>query len=344
MAADRRRSELASFVHVRLGRHARTMVLASEFSDPHPGPLLLALKATCVRRMIQELPPDPTATLRQLDFRSLHQVYAGWRGRVPPARPRRVHISSDLLDNDDRLTYSDGLKAALDDIAHGHDLRPRASTAVGHAYTPSTPPLLARGRSSQRHVDRLLADWGLHHLHLGTTPHPKRPEFVSRTRHVLFVAFKPDDAYLVDIAEHESDGANWSALKLLEIVVRNWPDAGILVASTFAERLTNGNWSDEDRRALRRAGVSTGSVEIDGNVWSAGGQTVTGEPMHVARHCMGVSWQLSGYEPTELRVRDELAAMAEKHEVPNEWRAVTHRDEYGFISNGVFVRYGSLLP
>ena len=344
MAADRWTSELPPFVRVRLRRHARTIVPASESSDPQPGPLLLALKAACLRHMIRELPPDPTATLRQLDFRSLHQVYAAWRGRVPQARPRRVHISSDLLDNHDRLAYSDGLVAALGEIAHGHDLRPRTSTAIEHAYTPWTPPLLARGRPGQRHVDRLLADWGLHHLHLGTTPHPKRPEFVSRTRHVLFVAFKPEDAYLVDVAEHESDGANWSALKLLEIVVRNWPEAGILVASTFAVGLTNGNWSDEDRRALRRAGISTGAVEIDRKVWSAGGQTVTGEPIHVARHCMGVSWQLSGYEPTELRVRDELAAMAEKHDVPNEWRAVTHGDEYGFFSSGVFVRYGSLLP
>jgi hypothetical protein len=260
MAAVRWTSEPPTLVRVRLRRHARTIVPASVSSDPQPGPLLLALKAACLRHMIEQLPPDPTTMLPQLDFRSLHQVFTAWRGRVPQARPRRVYISSDLLDNHDRLAYSAGLVAALSEIAHGHDLRPRTSTAIEHAYTPWTPPLLARGRPGQRHVDRLLADWGLHHLHLGTTPHPKRPEFVSRTRHVRFVAFKPEDAYLVDVAEHESDGANWSALKLLEIVVRNWPDAGILVASTFAVGLTNGNWSDEDRRALRRAGISTGAV------------------------------------------------------------------------------------
>jgi hypothetical protein len=309
-----------------------------------PGPLLLALKAACLRHITRELPTDPTATMRQLDFRSLHQLYATWRGRVPAARPRRIHVSAELLANPNRLTYGDGLAALLSEIARGSDLRPRTSIAIEHAYTAWTPPLLQRRRPSQRHVDLLLADWGLHHLHLGTAPHRTRPEFISRTPHVLFVAFKADDAYLVDVERHESDGANWSALKLLETVVRNWPDAGILTVSHAALGLANGNWSDEERRALRSAGISTGAVEIDGKVWSAGGQTVSGEPVQVARHCMGVAWQLSGYQPTEGQVRDDLAEIAGKHDVPDDWRAIIDGEEFGFFSSGVFVRYGSLLP
>lgn len=240
--------------------------------EPKPGPLLLALKAACWRRMMCELPVDPTATMRELDFRSLHQVYATWKGRVPVARPRRVHVSRELLASPARRAYGDGLAAVLNEVANGDDLRPRASTAIEHAYTPWIHPLLARRRPSERHVDRLLADWGLHHLHLGTEPLRKRPEFVRRKPHVLFVAVRPDDAYLVDVVEHESDGANWSALALLEVVVRNWPDAGILARANFAIGLEGGNWADEDRQALRRAGVSTGAVEIDGSVWSAGGK------------------------------------------------------------------------
>jgi hypothetical protein len=117
--------------------------------------------------MLAELPVDPTATMRELDFRSLHSVYAGWRGRVPLARPRRVHIAPELLANPDRLTYGDGLAAILRDIARGDDLRPRMSTLVEQAYTPWEPRLLLRRPGRQPHVDRLLADWGLHHLHLG---------------------------------------------------------------------------------------------------------------------------------------------------------------------------------
>lgn len=293
---------------------------------------------------MRELPVDPTATMRELGFRSLHQDYATWKGRMPVARPRRVHISPELLANPARRGYGGGLAAVLREVATGGDLRPRLSTAIEHAYTPRVPPLLARRRPRERHVDRLLADWGLHHLHLGDGQHRKSPEFIRRTPHVLFVALKSDDAYLVDLAEHESHGANWSALTILEVVVRNWPDAGILVASSFALGLKGGNCSDEDRKALREAGVSTGAVEIGGRVWSAGGQGLTGVPMHVADHCMGVNWTLMGYEPTEERVRGNLAAMAAKHDVRDDWRAITRGEEFGFYSEGVFVRYGSLLP
>lgn len=312
--------------------------------DPEPGPLLLALKAACWRHMMRELPVDPTATMRELDFRALHQDYATWKSRVPAARPRRVHISPELLANPERLAYGDGLAAVVREVGAGDDLRPRMSTAIEHAYECFVPPLLARRRPRERRVDRLLADWGLHHLHLGHEPHRKRPEFVRRFPHVLFVAFKTNDAYLVDVAAHESDGANWSALTTLEVIVRNWPDAGIMLASNFATGLVGGNRSDEDRQKLRRAGLSTGAVEIDGRVWSAGGQGLTGVPMRVAQHCMGVSWQLSGYEPTEEQVREHLTSTAEGHRVPDEWRAITHGEEYGFESNGVFVPYGSLLP
>jgi hypothetical protein len=292
--------------------------------------------------MMRELPIDPTGSMRELDFRSLHQDYATWRGRVPTARPRRVHISPELLANRDRLPYGDGLAAVLREVASGDDLRPRMSTAIEHAYAPWVPTLLAR-RPSERHLDRLLSDWGLHHLHLGAAPHRKRPDFVKRTPHVLFVAFKPDDAYLVDVAEHESDGANWSALAILEVIVRNWPDAGILDTSHYALRLSNGNWSDADRQKLRRAGISTGTVEIGGRVWSAGGQGLTGVPTHIAQHCMAVSWQLSGYDPTEEQVREHLTSAAALNGVPDEWRAITHGDDYGFYSEGVFAPYGSLI-
>lgn len=293
---------------------------------------------------MRALPVDPSATMGALDFGSLHQIYATWRGRVPAARPRRVHPSPELLANPDRARYGEGLTDVMRTIAEGDDLRPRMSTAIEHAYSPRMPRLLAHRRPSERHVDRLLADWGLHHLHLSSEPHSSRSDFLRRTRHVLIASFLPHDAYLIDVVQHESDGANWSALAILETIVRNWPDAGILMASNFAVGLEGGNWADEDRRELRRAGIATGAVEINGRVWSAGGQGLTGVPMAVARHCMGISWQLSGYEPTEERVRDELTSMATKHGVPDEWRALVDSDDFGFFSGGLFVKYGSLLP
>lgn len=208
------------------------------------------------------------------------------------------------------------------------------STAIEHAYGPP---------SDRRSLDRLLADWGIHHLHLGTEPHPTRPGFLARTGLVLLVALLEADAYLIDLRPHERDGGNWAELEILRIVVRNWPDAGILRRSNWAVSLTQ-RWSDEERRELRLAGIAGGGVEIDGQVWWAGGQTLGGTPLSVARHCMATSWFLSGYEPTEDALRGELRAMAEKYRVPDEWHGYVDGDNYGFISGGVFVRYGSLVP
>lgn len=262
---------------------------------------------------------------------------------MPAAHPRRVHVSHELLANPDRAGYGDGFAAVVREFALGDELRPRMSTAIEHAYAPRGSPLLARRRRG-RHLDRLLADWGIHHLHLHSEPHRKRPEFTRRSPHVLLSAIRPHDAYLIDIRAHESDGANWSELAIRETVVRNWPDAGILQAANYVTGLEGGNWSDEDRRALREAGVSTGIVEIDGRVWLASGQGLTGIPQPVGTHCMGVSWFLTGYQPTDNELRVQLSAMAAKHGVPDNWHGHVEGEDFGFVSAGVFAPYGCLVP
>ena len=295
------------------------------------------------RHMLAALPADPSCTLRDLDFDRVHTIYATWRGRVPVMMARSVHVSADLLANPARGRYADGLAAVVRDIAHGADLRPRMSTGIDHSYAFKPPAMLTRRRSG-RHHDRLLADWGIHHLHLANAPHRSRPEFLARTHHVLLAAFVRADAFLIDLRPHESDGANWSELAILETVVRNWPDAGILQSSDWLLGLSHGNCSDADRRELRQASVSTGTVEIDGRVWMAGGQTRAGTPAHVVRHSATTLAFLSGYAPPEDELRAQLRAIAEKHDVPNQWSAHVDGDDYGFGSGHLFVRFGSLLP
>ena len=301
------------------------------------------LRRAMRRHMLAALPADPACTLPDLDFDRLHATYATWRGRVPVTMARTVHISDELLANPARGRYADGLAAVVRDIAHGADLRPRMSTGIDHAYAFKPPRMLTR-RHSGRHHDRLLADWGIHHLHLSNAPHRSRPEFVARTEHVLLAAFVRADAFLIDLRPHESDGANWSELAILETVVRNWPDAGILQSSDWLLGLSHGNWSDEDRRELRQASVSTGAVEIDGRVWLSNGQTLAGTPARVVRHAAATLAFLSGCAPTEEELRAQLRTMAQRHDVSNRWRGHVHGDDYGFGSGRLFVRFGSLLP
>jgi hypothetical protein len=303
-------------------------------------PHLPGLEVVMRRHILNALPVDRSATMRDLNFRSLLHVFAAWRSRVPPKGPRRVHVSAELLANPERAPFGDGLASVIREIALGDDLRPRMSLGIEHAYAPDVPPLLAR-RQGGRHLDALLDDWGIHHLHVYVEPHRSRPGFTRRSPYVLLVAFQPHDAYLIDLAGHESDGANWSALSILETVVRNWPKAGV-VLPVGALGLVGGNSSDEDRRLLRTFGVR-GPVEIDGGVWMPGiGLGGTWES--VSRHAMDTTWFLSGHQPTEEDVRAGLSEMAAKHGVPDTWQGHVDGDDFGFFGGGVFVRYGSLLP
>ena len=59
---------------------------------------------------------------------------------------------------------------------------------------------------------------------------------------------------------------------------------------------------------------------------------------------MRISWLVSGIDPTEDEVRDQLSGMATEHGVPDAWRAITDGEDFGFYSDGLFAKYGSLLP
>jgi len=97
------------------------------------------------------------------------------------------------------------------------------STRIGVLDTPAArrPPTI-KGRHE---VDLMLNAWGVHHMHLATAL--TRKGHVRRTKQLLFVVFHPEDAYLVDIGDHNS----FHQRRVLEVIARTWPDAGILLRS-----------------------------------------------------------------------------------------------------------------
>lgn len=118
--------------------------------------LVAAMRAYILRSM----PPHPFGAAASIDLRSLVHDYAAWRGRLPPAFPRRVQISEELLGNPSRESYADGLAAVVRELAFGESLAPRLSTAVLHAYDPVVPRCLAANPDRQRKDrDLLLSTW-----------------------------------------------------------------------------------------------------------------------------------------------------------------------------------------
>ena len=176
------------------------------------------------------------------------------------------------------LAASPGATQHAEDLAKlerkmtaGEDLTPHLSERVEVAYIPDAdrPGVNRRMRDADR--DRMLNAWGIHHLHLSSAP--GRGTFTARGRDVLYVIFRPDDAYLLGVYTHD----DWAREELVRVIVRNWPDAGLFVKSATAIG-ARARFSDQDRRALRRANVNEALYEVDGAFYGPPGlgQTATG--------------------------------------------------------------------
>ena len=264
-----------------------------------------------------------------------------------PIRPRVVHRSVELGSSPAATRHAAALAAVAVEITTGQDLRSRLSDRVSVAYTPTTARTALRRRKD---LDLLLADWGIHHLHLSS-----KSDGV-RTADLLFAVFRPDDAYLLQVLPHGS----WTDESLLEIIVGNWPNAGLLLGSVSGARLAQ-PITPEDRRQLRRAGGSS-FIEIDGTLYMPRSQTVAGTPLDGTQRSNVIMHELRRqrimHELRRQRIMHELRrqrillvegpaaldaqVMATECPVngPGDWRPYVDDRQMGFVNEVT----GVLLP
>jgi hypothetical protein len=195
--------------------------------------------------------PNVASELKGMNARQLLIVFRNWLSRQVAARVRRAHQSAALSSNP--LSSDPAYKPALDEIVRrlgtGEELTPFLSRGIRFGFRSSQG--LAPGQLQRRKdLDLLLNEWRIHHLHLSTTL--EADAFMARTGPLLFAIFTPDDAYLIDILEH----GGWYNDALLKIVAAEWPNAG-LVEEIPAKEIAFKNLSEEDRKALRSAGVNS---------------------------------------------------------------------------------------
>jgi hypothetical protein len=74
----------------------------------------------------------------------------------------------------------------------------------------------------------------------------------KRTKRLLFAVFRPADAYLVHLGDHDT----WDVDDLLTIIVRNWPDRGIVEELRGILPARPGR-STAERIAMEKIGVVT---------------------------------------------------------------------------------------
>jgi hypothetical protein len=115
--------------------------------------------------------------------------------------------------------------------------------------------------NKQRHLDLMLNDWGVHHLHISTQIDPDG--FVNRSKQkqadepLLFAFFQQQTAYLIEIMKH----GDWTRDHVLEVLATEWPDEGVIyeVKGILGGARSN---TDEERAKLRAAGLSAPFVKI----------------------------------------------------------------------------------
>ena len=181
------------------------------------------------RRIISKMPPDSSGDLSTMRLRELLGIYWTWRGRFPSARPRMVHRSRELNASPQAQQYASELAELVRKMEAGEDLTPNLGDRVETAYIseqqrPSVQP--PNRREADR--DKMLAAWGIHHLHFSSAP--GEGGFTARGPDLLYAMLQPDDAYLLGIYTHN----DWARKELVEVIVNNWPDAGLFLKSSYA--------------------------------------------------------------------------------------------------------------
>ncbi len=106
-------------------------------------------------------------------------------------------------------------------------------------------PYQSTGMEKDKYDDGMLNDWGLHHFHMGTNPHPTIPGYVSRTGPLLYAVVMPDTLYCIAILRHQQ----WSNQQLLEVMHRDFPElakAATFKSSTLKPQGLRVNYTDEE--------------------------------------------------------------------------------------------------
>lgn len=195
--------------------------------------------------------------LAALGTQELLSVYGNWANRFPPVQPRTVNPSRELV----ALVSGAGpvaraADAVLAEIEGGIDLEYRLSKDVDVAWVPPEEPRKKR----LRQLDRYLAAWGIHHLHLGS---PDLRTGRARSKDLLYVVFADDQAYALAVLPH----GEWHRDRLLHIAADNWPDGGPLMTSNWIVGLER-EFSETERADLFNANVAVPFTR-HGRVYSA---------------------------------------------------------------------------
>jgi hypothetical protein len=165
--------------------------------------------------------------------------------------PRKVMRSASFDQNPALVERAEVIDRIIVEIERGVDLTKYLSRRVRVGFAlpeKSTKKKLGK----LRHLDLLLNEWRIHHLHLTSTV--EADGFVKRDDPLLFAIFLPGKAYLLDVGTHDS----FADERLPHIAIETWPDEQLFLELKGILGPRGGNaYSIDDRRQLRGAGLAS---------------------------------------------------------------------------------------
>jgi hypothetical protein len=278
--------------------------------------------------------PKEATFLADLDLGRLLIEYRIWRGQFIRPQRRAVFESKEMRESDKRRENQAVIECLSAKLATGESINAFLSSSVQRIPRPRQGKVVPR--------DQLLAEWGIHHLHL--SDHIAGDGFVKRTDDVLFAIFKDDAAYLIGIYGHPGTD-NWARQDIFATLVRNWPDRGLVAELKGVIGLSQ-QYDDDDRAKLRKAGLS-GPVEVDGKVYSplaSLGQTTAGTPIEATMGMQRLMWALREWEKDFSGKLRSVGANPYSYWLPKIETPVPGFEEHaGFSHAGAFVGVGRII-
>ena len=187
--------------------------------------------------------------------------YFDARRRRIAAMPRIVKIADDFLCPVDLMA---GWHEFQEKVQKGQDINPHLST----------------DHESLFNRDGFLNDWGIHHFHLGTAPHPKKPAYMDRTDPLLFAFVTSGIFCAIGFLPHKG---GFDDSRLLESIHRNWPD---MIERHRVNGIAGEELNPEQRRALRKKNRNVVTAVSDGAAYLplSGGVTGAGVAIGALRN------------------------------------------------------------
>lgn len=189
-------------------------------------------------------------------------IFLNWKSRFVPVQPRSIYESSAFCNNSIRKTMSAEIDKVICEIKTGVDLTPRLSNRVKCGFVLPDPKK-SLSTTNRPDLDLLLNDWGIHHLHIAL---PAADGSVVRGEEIIFVIFKHDKAFLIDIYPHKK----WAAKVIVETTVKAWSDEKLFFDLGLAGPINSDGWSDDERSALRNGGFIA-PIQVDGKSYAGRG-------------------------------------------------------------------------